>query len=65
VKTVKAILRGISYVEGYGEHPGTIILVWLVLLGAIAGGWMGALIMLLVFGPLYLWGAYDRGRERQ
>lgn len=48
-------------------HPGTVVLLWMVMLGALAGierGGLwplyGALIMLSVFGPIYVIGAYNR-----
>ena len=58
---LKRIWRGLHYSDKYGSHPGTPILCVFVLLGAMAGRLAGALIMLAVFGPLYLIGAYERG----
>ncbi len=65
---IRAIVYGCGYVPGYGSHPGTGVLVAFVIMGAIAGahaGWRGAVFgagaMLGVFGPMYLWGAHDRG----
>jgi hypothetical protein len=46
-----------------GPHPGTFILVALVSIGGIAAGLLGAMVMLGVFGPVYLLGAYERSRE--
>jgi hypothetical protein len=73
VSPLRQIIRGCGYVDGYGSHPGTGILIALVVMGGIAGaqgaGWrgflFGACMMLLIFGPIYLFGAYDRGRPNQ
>lgn len=63
-------IRGCGHVPGYGDHPGTVVLVLLVLMGFGAGlergidrALVGAALMLGVFGPMYLWGAYDRSRS--
>ena len=61
MKTLTRIARGLRWSERYGSHPGTPVICVLVALGAIAGGVLGAGIMMLVFGPLYLYGAYERG----
>lgn len=57
------ILLGLQDLPRYGDHPGTPIIVWLLVIGALAGGWIGALLMGAVFGPIYLIGAYDRGND--
>jgi hypothetical protein len=51
----------------FKNHPGTVPLIGMALLGAIAGAergtygpLIGAGIMLAVFGPFYLIGAYRR-----
>lgn len=62
MRIVNRIRRGLRYSEKYGSHPGTAPLVAFVLLGAVAGGIIGAGIMLAVFGPFYLLGAYERGQ---
>jgi hypothetical protein len=36
-------------------------LIVLTLLGFVAGQFVGAAIMLVFYGPLYLYGAYERG----
>ena len=52
----------------FKNHPGTPILVWVVVIGAIAGlpsferAILGALLMLVVFGPVYLLGAWERDK---
>lgn len=65
----RCIITGCGNLPGYGPHPGTAYLVALVLLGGIAGlqrGWeagpIGAGVMLAVFGPMYLYGAFERGK---
>jgi hypothetical protein len=63
VKTLKAIYRGIGYVEGYGSHPGTPFLLILLMAGLLAGGFVGVLIMAIFVVPIYLIGAYDRGKR--
>ncbi len=72
MKTLKAIRRGMGYVPGYGPHPGTGVLIFLVVIGALAGidkGLLGITIgagaSLLIFGPMYLSGAYGRGKESE
>lgn len=65
---LRRIIRGCGDLPGYGPHPGTPVLVVLIGLGAIAGlgraGWrgglFGALVMGVIFGSMYLYGAYDR-----
>lgn len=64
---LRQIIRGCGTLPHVGEHPGTVLVVFIVVLGVVAGGrggWLGALLggvlMLGVFGPMYLWGAYDR-----
>lgn len=62
---IRAIIRGMGYVEGYGDHPGTVPLIFFLLLGLVASrSWVGPAIMGLAFGPFYLWGAYERGKGR-
>ncbi len=63
---MRAIIRGMR------GHPGTSILLWLVILGFVAGlrdgavlrGFAGAGLMLACYGPFYLLGAHERGRRR-
>jgi hypothetical protein len=69
--TLRQIARGCGHVPGYGEHPGTVPLVMLIVAGGLAGlergvlgGLVGALLMAAVFGPVYLYGAYTRGKAR-
>ncbi len=55
------IMRGIRYSEKYGDHPGNMIIVSLIACGWICGGWLGALVMAISFGPMYLIGCWSRG----
>lgn len=67
MNAVRQIIRGCGYLPHVGEHPGTGMIVLFVIMGAVAGlhaGWRGALggalLMGAVFGPMYLYGAWDR-----
>ena len=67
---IRQIIRGCSYIPRYGHHPGPNILISLVILGGIAGfkgsiisAIFGAFIMLNIFGPLYLFGAFACSKE--
>lgn len=69
MNTLRHIIRGCKTLPHSGEHPGTIFLLGFVCIGTLAGmhgGWIGmgigGLVMLVVFGPFYLWGAYERSR---
>lgn len=49
--------------RGLPGHPGTPVLLFFAVLGTYAArSWYGAAIMLGVFGPFYLHGAYERGK---
>jgi hypothetical protein len=58
-------------IAGCGSHPGTGVLVFFVLMGVISGlqrgdweaGLIGGGVMLAFFGPIYLYGAYDRAKS--
>lgn len=61
---------GLTNLPGYGYHPGTPALLLMVISGALIAGerdWRNGVIAagatLLVFGPIYLAGAYQRGDE--
>ena len=61
-KTSRQIWRGFRYSDKYGSHPGTPILIGLIIMGIYAGGWIGGSIMTLIFGSVYVYGAYERGK---
>lgn len=55
---------------GLDDHPGTQYMVFMTIICALGGaqrgglGWLfGAGVWLIVFGPLYLWGAHNGGRD--
>jgi hypothetical protein len=69
LQILRHILKGSRYHPTVGSHPGTPILIFFCLLGSIAAtsdefSWLrallGALGMLIVFGPIWLVGAYER-----
>ena len=64
---INKIIRGCGNLPHVGPHPGTETLFLFCALGGVDGakfGWVGALFgftaTLACFGPIYLWGAYDR-----
>ena len=67
-KIIKQTIRGIGNLPYVGEHPGTPVFILMIFTGILAGcgrgniylGLFGGLVMILFFGPLYLYGAYDR-----
>ena len=70
MKTLKHIWRGCGYLPDYGDHPGTPVLFLLIVLGVLVGASngfygavMGAGVMALIFGPVYLIGAYQRSKD--
>ncbi len=56
---LRKVHRGIGRLPNCGEHPGTLPLVWILALSAL-GGWLTLVGSLVVFGSMYLWGAYSR-----
>lgn len=56
----KHVWRGCGYLPICGNHPGTPMLVIMILAGAAAGGWHGGIMLSLLFGPIYLIGAHGR-----
>jgi hypothetical protein len=67
MKVIRQIIRGCGTLPHVGSHPGTAILVMFVVFGPLcvtsagpAAMAMDAGLMILMFGPIYLWGAYDR-----
>lgn len=73
MKLIKDIIQGAGYLEGYGKHPGTDMLLVFILMGGLAGagkgGWPGffggALVMILFMGPLWIIGCVGRARDYQ
>lgn len=67
MRFLRQAIRGCGTLPHVGEHPGTLMLIAFLLMGALAGekgGWrgciIGAAVMALFIGPIFLWGAYDR-----
>lgn len=73
IRSLRHVIRGCGFVPGYGNHPGTATLGLFVAMGGGVGASRGdlgialggALLMLVVFGPMYLYGAYDRSRSAE
>ena len=63
MRVLRQIRRGCGTLPFVGAHPGTAMLLVFVALGAVAGTWLGVVVMLLIFGPIYLWGAYSRAED--
>jgi len=59
---IKQIWRGMHWMPYVGEHPGNVFLMMFIVMGAAAGGFGGAAVMLVFFGPIYCYGAYDRAQ---
>lgn len=62
--------QGCGYLDGYGYHPGSCFVAFLIALGAAAGAegggagsLSGAVVMAATFGSLYLVGAYERAKD--
>lgn len=72
MKAIRHIIRGCGNLPHVGEHPGTLMIVAFLVMGALSGangGWQGALfgagVMAVVFVPMYLYGAYMRSVESE
>ena len=64
---IKHIIRGCGYIPRRGYHPGTKIFLFLTMMAGVIGlrggvfrGLGGALVMLIIISPFYLYGAYRR-----
>lgn len=70
IKFFKRIWRGSGYLEGYGHHPGTSIVLIMLLASGLAGvekgglrGFIGgAIIGAICILPLYIIGCIDRAK---
>jgi hypothetical protein len=73
MKLLKDIRQGAGYLEGFGDHPGTAVLVGFTLMGGVAGiangglyGFIGgALIAFCGLGPVWMAGCVGRARDYQ
>ncbi len=63
IKVFSRIRRGLGDLPHCGPHPGTEIFFALVLISSIAGGWVGFLVSTVLYGSIYLWGAYERAKD--
>jgi threonine/homoserine efflux transporter RhtA len=70
LKIIKQIKRGCGTLPYYGEHPGTMVCILLILVGAVAGAQDGlkpALVGMLITAvfvlPMYFMGAYYRAKD--
>jgi hypothetical protein len=67
---LKSVIRGCGTLPYVGEHPGTGMVIGLTLItglagaskGGLAGFFFGAGLALVIYGPMYFYGAYDRAR---
>lgn len=67
----RCVRLGMGWLPGFGNHPGTKILTVFVLAGLLAGAQrggllgaiVGAAVMLVGIGWIYVLGAYDRGKD--
>ena len=73
MKLIREIIQGAGDLEGYGKHPGTILLFGFTLMGGIAGiakggiwGFIGgSLIMFFFMFPVWCVGCIGRARDYQ
>jgi hypothetical protein len=57
------IIRGCGELPTFGQHPGTGIVLILLIAMTAAAGWHGLLIGCIFYLPMYFWGAYHRSME--
>jgi len=69
LKFFRHVFRGVGYLEGYGDHPGTLWLCTFILMGGLAGarggiwGFLGgAAFMALFMVPIYIFGCVSRSK---
>jgi hypothetical protein len=69
MSVLRQIIRGCRNLPHVGPHPGTVPLILFLGMGLAAGvgrgllpSVIGGLLMLTVFGPMFLIGAYTRAR---
>ena len=73
MKLLRDIIQGAGYLEDYGHHPGTDIMIVFILMGGLAGaargglwGFIGGCALLAVFFvPLWCVGCVNRARSYQ
>lgn len=70
---IRDVVQGAGYLEGYGDHPGTPIMLGFILAGGVVGlerggvyGFLaGAFAMVVGVGPFWMMGCVDRARGYQ
>lgn len=69
-RIIRQIIRGCGDLPYVGDHPGTIWIIAFIFMGGMAGasgglwGFLGgAVFSAIFFGPLYLYGAYERAKD--
>ena len=65
MRLLRRIYQGARWSPDYGSHPGTPIVLLLILSGTLACGWRGTVATTVVFGALWCIGAYERGAAAQ
>lgn len=64
ITTLKHIYRGsMCELPNFGYHPGTGMLIILILAFTAALGWAGLIFSSIAFLPIYFWGSYRRSVE--
>lgn len=62
-KLFKDFVRGAGYLPGYGEHPGTLLMLGLIAIGAYVGSWVGFAGSILFYVPIWAYGCIERARD--
>lgn len=74
LKTLRRIKIGAGYLDGYGEHPGTVVMIALIAactlagtgnvnMGPLPGAILGFCVSLAIFLPMWIVGCIDRAKD--